>query len=80
MQRVTMRIPDEQIGGLEDLVDAGEYPNRSEAVRAAVRDLLDQHDANVEDTNMDDTPAPRRWTDWHNASDDRVATDGGDPP
>ena len=40
MERITMRMEEEMIGGLEALVDDGEFPNRSEAVRAAVRDML----------------------------------------
>ena len=42
MERVTFRAPAEQIEEIEQLVDDGEYPNRSEAVRDAVRDLIDR--------------------------------------
>ncbi|MEF8838423.1 MAG: ribbon-helix-helix domain-containing protein [Haloarculaceae archaeon] len=40
MERVTLRIPKQQIEEVEQMVDTGEYPNRSEAIRSAVRDLL----------------------------------------
>jgi len=41
MKRVTLRVPDEQVDELDDHVDRGRYPNRSEAIRTAIRDLLD---------------------------------------
>jgi len=41
MERVTLRAPAQQIESIEQLVDAGEFPNRSEAIRAAIRDLVD---------------------------------------
>ncbi|MFB6284372.1 MAG: ribbon-helix-helix domain-containing protein [Halobacteria archaeon] len=37
MERVTLRIPEQQVKAVEALVDEGEYPNRSEAIRAAIR-------------------------------------------
>ena len=40
MQRITLRLPEQQISLLQQMVNAGEYPNVSEAVRAAVRELL----------------------------------------
>lgn len=42
MDRVTLRLPKEQLDELEQLVDQGRYPNRSEAIRDAVRQLVDQ--------------------------------------
>ena len=42
--RVTVRLWDDQHAQLEVLVDAGEYPSRSEAIRTAVDRLLDQYD------------------------------------
>ena len=45
MERVTLRIPKEQIEEVEHLVDTGEFPNRSEAIRSAVREMIhEQHD------------------------------------
>lgn len=43
MERVTLRIPETQIDEVEQLVESGQFPNRSEAIRAAVRDLLHDH-------------------------------------
>jgi Arc/MetJ-type ribon-helix-helix transcriptional regulator len=40
MERVTLRIPKQQIDAVEQMVETGEYPNRSEAIRAAVREML----------------------------------------
>ena len=42
MQRITLRLPEQQINLLEKMVEAGEFPNISEAVRAAVRDLIEK--------------------------------------
>lgn len=42
MERVTLRIPKKQIEEVEKLVEFGEYPNRSEAIRTAVRQLLQE--------------------------------------
>jgi len=40
MQLVTVHLPAEFIEGLDYLVRKQRYPNRSEAIRNAVRDLL----------------------------------------
>ncbi len=42
MDRVTLRIPRQQIEAVEQLVETGQYPNRSEAIRCAVRDLVNE--------------------------------------
>jgi antitoxin ParD1/3/4 len=44
MERVTLRIPKEQIEEVEQMVDTGEYPNRSEAIRSAVREMLSEQE------------------------------------
>jgi antitoxin ParD1/3/4 len=47
MQRITLRLPEQQITLLQHMVDAGEYPSVSEAVRAAVRELVDKRASRV---------------------------------
>jgi len=42
MERVTLRIPKQQVEEVERMVETGEYPNRSEAIRAAVRDMINE--------------------------------------
>lgn len=42
MERVTLRIPKQQIEEVEQMVETGEYPNRSEAIRSAVREMLNE--------------------------------------
>jgi len=37
---LTVHLPDAYIKGLDELVNKRLYPNRSEAIRMAVRDLL----------------------------------------
>jgi Arc/MetJ-type ribon-helix-helix transcriptional regulator len=37
---ITCHIPEQYIKGIEELVDSNYYPNRSEAIRVAIRDLL----------------------------------------
>jgi len=48
MERVTLRIPKQQIEEVEHLVDSGEYPNRSEAIRSAVREKLAEQETGTE--------------------------------
>lgn len=43
MSRVTLRVPDEQVADIDDLVEDGVFPNRSEAVRAGIRKVLQEH-------------------------------------
>ena len=40
MRLLTVHLPEAYIHGLDELVKMGLYPNRSEAIRVAVRDLL----------------------------------------
>ncbi|WP_290818550.1 ribbon-helix-helix domain-containing protein [Halovivax sp.] len=42
MERVTLRIPKQQIEEVEQLVETGEFPNRSEAIRSAVREMINE--------------------------------------
>ena len=44
MERVTLRIPKQQIEEVEEMVETGQFPNRSEAIRSAVRDMLNEND------------------------------------
>jgi Arc/MetJ-type ribon-helix-helix transcriptional regulator len=48
MERVTLRIPKQQIEEVERMVDTGEYPNRSEAIRSAVREMLAEQEGGKE--------------------------------
>ncbi len=41
MERITIRLPKQQINMIGLMVDAGEFPSKSEAIRAAVRGLVD---------------------------------------
>jgi antitoxin ParD1/3/4 len=43
MERITIRLPPQQVTMLERLVEAGEFPTISEAVRYAVRELIEKH-------------------------------------
>lgn len=40
MERITIRLPPQQVNMLEKIVDTGEFPTVSEAVRYAVREFL----------------------------------------
>jgi antitoxin ParD1/3/4 len=59
MERVTLRIPKQQIEEVERMVDTGEYPNRSEAIRSAVRDMLAETDA-----AQQERPSEKRKRTW----------------
>ena len=48
MERVTLRIPKQQIEEVEQMVETGEFPNRSEAIRSAVREMLNEQSENRE--------------------------------
>ena len=37
---ITVHIPEAYINGIEELVNSNMYPNRSEVIRVAIRDLL----------------------------------------
>ena len=40
MKLISVKMPDALVQGLDELIKKGVYPNRSAAIRAAVRDLL----------------------------------------
>ena len=40
MKLITLNLPDRYLDGIEVLVREEIYPNRSEAIRSAIRDLL----------------------------------------
>ncbi len=40
MKLITLNLPEVYINGLEKLVQEDIYPNRSEAIRSAIRDLI----------------------------------------
>jgi antitoxin ParD1/3/4 len=47
MERVTIRLPKQQVDMLERLVSAGEFPTISEAVRYAVREFVEKHGSRI---------------------------------
>ncbi|WP_332898092.1 MULTISPECIES: ribbon-helix-helix domain-containing protein [unclassified Haladaptatus] len=51
MERVTLRIPKQQIEEVERMVETGEFPNRSEAIRSAVREMLNEQTEGREPTS-----------------------------
>jgi antitoxin ParD1/3/4 len=55
MERITLRIPEQQIAEVEQLVQKGEYPNRSEAIRSAIREMLKENEQTFEFND------PRAW-------------------
>jgi len=57
MERVTLRIPKQQIEEVEQMVETGKFPNRSEAIRSAVREMLSEHDGETEGRR----PNERSW-------------------
>lgn len=51
MRRVSTRLTPAQIEGIELLVDSGEFPSKSEAFRAAVRQLIQDREPSARRTN-----------------------------
>ncbi len=58
MERVTLRIPKQQIEEVEQMVETGEFPNRSEAIRSAVREMLAEQD---DSRDSNDERDKRTW-------------------
>ncbi|MCW7075957.1 MAG: ribbon-helix-helix domain-containing protein [Candidatus Syntropharchaeales archaeon] len=52
MERITVRLPEQQIIALNALVERGEYASTSEVVRHAIRDFLKQHGFGVNLANL----------------------------
>ena len=48
MERITLRIPKQQIAEVEQMVERGEFPNRSEAIRSAIREMLSENEVPYE--------------------------------
>jgi len=44
MKAISLKLPEVYIEGLDELVRKRFYPNRAEAIRMAVRDLLELHE------------------------------------
>nr|MDO8081821.1 ribbon-helix-helix domain-containing protein [Candidatus Freyarchaeota archaeon] len=40
MKLISIKLPNAYIDGLNELVEMGIYPSRSEAIRVAIRDML----------------------------------------
>lgn len=51
MQRVTLRVPEQQLKMLDALVELGDFPSVSEAIRAGVRDMVDKRCGKFEGKN-----------------------------
>jgi len=51
MERVTLRIPKQQIEEVERMVDTGQFPNRSEAIHSAVREMINEQETEPAEKN-----------------------------
>ena len=40
MKMITLYLPEKYLELLDEIIDAGHFPNRSEAIRSGVRDLI----------------------------------------
>jgi antitoxin ParD1/3/4 len=43
MERTSISIPEKQLEKIDGMVSSGEFPNRSEVVRAAMREFIERH-------------------------------------
>ena len=41
MQRITIRLPEQQLKKIDLMVDFGDFPSASEAIRTAIREFID---------------------------------------
>ncbi|MEM1519441.1 MAG: ribbon-helix-helix domain-containing protein [Pyrobaculum sp.] len=46
MVLISFHVPRSYVENIDELVRLGHYPNRSEAIRAAIRELLDRYRQN----------------------------------
>ncbi len=49
MERVTLRVPAQQVEMLDALVELGDFPTVSEAIRAGVRDMIERRCGKFDD-------------------------------
>lgn len=40
LELVTVKLPEAFLSGIDELIESGIYPNRSEVIRIAIRDML----------------------------------------
>ena len=52
MEMITVYVPRGLLDRLDNLVREGYYPNRSEAIREAIRDLVNYHEKSGGDENL----------------------------
>ncbi len=50
MRLIAVHLPEQILDGIDQLVNTGEYPSRSETIRIAIRDLLKRELWNINDT------------------------------
>jgi Arc/MetJ-type ribon-helix-helix transcriptional regulator len=55
-----VNLPDAYIASLNELVDSGYYPNKSEAIRAAVRDMIKSELGGIRPRNIEEPFRGRR--------------------
>lgn len=87
MDRLTVRLPEQQLERVEALIDAGVYPNRTEVLRSGLRRVLNEHRGVATDGGEDrdvcqecgeELSPIRQNTDWVVCRDCSVLeTDGG---
>lgn len=49
MKQISLYLPKSDIDALDKLVNEGFYPSRNEAIRLAVRDLVQHHSESVQE-------------------------------
>lgn len=58
MDTIQIRLTKKLIEEIDELIKAGVYPNRSEAIRDAVRRLIADTDGEIEEIEDGDTDGP----------------------
>nr|WP_321352530.1 ribbon-helix-helix domain-containing protein [uncultured Methanoregula sp.] len=43
MERTTISLPEKQLMKIDEMVSNGDYPNRSEGIRTAIREFIERH-------------------------------------
>lgn len=47
IQRITIRLPEQQLRKIDLMVDYGDFPSASEAIRTAIREFIDRRNENL---------------------------------
>lgn len=60
MKLITVHLPEVYLAALNDLVRRGHFPNRSEAIRVAIRDMIKEESSTFDFQPFDFQPLKKK--------------------